>query len=59
MKNFTISKIYELGTKLGLNKLDMDIVLVNSNAETEQASFSIGPCWYPGNRYGAISFKDF
>ena len=57
MNNITTPEIYKLGNKLGLNKIDIDIVLVNSN--NEQTSFSIGPGWYPGGRYGAISIKEF
>lgn len=57
MKNHTKTEIYGLGNKLGLNNTDIENILVNSNPE--QVSFSAGPCWYPGGRYGTISIKDF
>lgn len=57
MKTIETAEIYELGNKIGLSKKDINIVLLNSN--TEQASYSIGPGWYPGLRYGALSIKEF
>ena len=57
MKNIETLEIYELGNKLGLSKIEIDSVLLNSNAE--QAFYSIGPSWYPGLRYGALSINDF
>ena len=57
MKTIETAEIYELGNKIGLSKKDINIILLNSN--TEQASYSIGPGWYPGLRYGALSIKEF
>ena len=57
MKNTITPEIYKLGKKLGLNKMDINIVLVNTN--NKQTSLSLGPPWYPGNRYGVISIKKF
>ena len=57
MKNIETLDIYELGNKLGLSNIEIKSILLNPNAK--QASYSIGPGWYPGLRYGAISIKDF
>lgn len=53
-----IENLFKLYEKLGLNKKDFNDILKNSNNRKEQLSFSIGPSWYPGNRYGSICIND-
>ena len=50
-------EFYKLGKKLGLNKKDIDQVLNDMPPDFEHASFSIGPPFYGGGRYGTISLK--
>ena len=52
-------KLYKLIYKVGLNKKDFDNILKNSNNSNEHLSYSIGPPWYPGTKYGTISVNDF
>ena len=59
MKQDIIFKIYKLGNKLGLNKNEINIMVDKQDFIQEQTSFSFGPSWYPGNRYGTISIHDF
>ena len=59
MNNISISQVYKLGNKLGLNKNDVDFVLENPHADIEKAYSSIGPPIYPGTRYGSISITEF
>ena len=49
--------LYKLCKKLNIIKY-MN-TLKNSNNIKENSSFSIGPPWYPGSKYGTISVKDF
>lgn len=51
-------KLYKLGEKLGLAKKDFDDILKYTVSRKEQPSFSIGPPWYPGTKYGTISIND-
>ena len=56
--NSTIeNKIYEIGKTLGLKKNDINFIF--NPSVSKQASLSLGPIWYPGSRYGAISIKEF
>ena len=41
---------------LGIGNKD---ILNSFNSRTEQPSFSVGPSWYPGAKYGTISINDF
>jgi len=57
MNNNFKHEIKQLGKMLGLDKNDINLVL--NSTTNEPTSFSIGPSWYPGLRYGVISIKDF
>lgn len=59
MEQYIISKIHKLGSKLGLNKNEIDTMINKQEFIQEQTSFSFGPPFYPGNRYGTISIKEF
>jgi len=58
-KRTTKENLYKLGEKLGLAKKDFDDILKNTDSRKEQSSFSVGPPWYPGTKYGTISINDF
>ena len=49
-------KLYQLGSKLGLKKEDVDEVIINTSGN-EQPSFPTDI--YGTGRYGTISIKDF
>jgi len=51
--------VYNLGNQLGLNKNEINSLIVKTNSETEQSLISMGPIIYPGTHYGTISIKDF
>lgn len=56
--NYNIkNKIIQLGITVGLKKSDINLIL--NTSVTDQTSFSLGPPWYPGSRYGAVSIKEF
>jgi hypothetical protein len=57
MNNNFKNQIKQLGKMLGLNNNDINIAL--NNKISEHTSYSMGPNWYPGCRYGTISIKDF
>jgi len=57
MKN--INKTYKIGQMVGLNKKEIDEVLINIVNRKEQPSFSIGSPCYGGMLYGIVSIKDF
>lgn len=59
MKKDTKFKIYKLGNKLGLSKDELNIIMNEQNIFSEKSSFSNGPNWYPGGRYGTISINEF
>lgn len=59
MEKDTKCKIYELGSKLGLNKNEINIIMNEQNIFSEKSSFSNGPNWYSGGRYGTISINEF
>ena len=59
MKNEKVYNIYLYGKKLGLNKKDIDSIILNSNKNLEKVNFSHGPNWYPGGHYGVISINEF
>jgi hypothetical protein len=44
---------------VGLNKKEIDEVIINIANRKEQPSFSIGNPCYGGMLYGNVSFKDF
>lgn len=48
MEKDTKCKIYELGSKLGLNKNEINIIMNEQNIFSEKSSFSNGPNWYSG-----------
>ena len=58
MKNNNITKVYEIGYMLGLNKKDMKSILNDTPSRNEQYYLSDGPP-YPCSFYGTISIKDF
>jgi hypothetical protein len=48
-----------LREKLGLVKEDFDDIFCYESGLKEHSSFSIGPPWYPGTKYGTISIDVF
>jgi len=54
-----MNRIYSLGKRIGLNKKDIDNVIMNSGKKLEQVNFSYGPYEYHGGRYGTVSLNDF
>lgn len=63
MKNKVGYDIYKLGSRLGLNKKDLDLVLRNQAVGQKQSSYSMvsGPYEPPywASFYGTISIRDF
>ena len=58
MRNDTKCNIYLLVDKLGLNPNEINKIM-NKKVVSEQISFSNGPPWYPGGKYGTISINEF
>ena len=52
------NKIYGIGSKIGLNTKDLNLI-INDMDSTSKVSYSSGPPGYPGGRYGTVSTKDF
>jgi len=52
-------KFYISAKMLGLDKKEIDAILNDTSAITEQTSFSSGPFQYPGGRYGTVSIEVF
>lgn len=50
--------IYELGANIGLNLIDIKIILNETSQITESASNKLGPEPYIGGFYGTVSIKD-
>jgi hypothetical protein len=57
MKNY--KDFYKLINQVGLNKKDFDDFLKNPNKNNKHLSYSVGPPFYPGTKYGTISVNDF
>lgn len=57
MKNY--EELYKLINQVGLNKKDFDDFLKNLNKSNKHLSYSVGPPFYPGTKYGTISVIDF
>ena len=55
-KNQIENNLFRIGRMLDIRKED---ILNFNNNRKEQPSFSIGPAWYPGAKYGTISINDF
>ena len=52
-------ELIKFGKKLGLNKKDIDNMLIEADPRNEQTSFSLGPPWYCGGYYGTVSINEF
>ena len=50
--------IYELGADIGLNLIDIKIILNETSQITESSSSKLGPKPYIGGFYGTISIKE-
>jgi len=59
MKKDIIYQIFNLGSQLGLNKNEIKNIIHKQESIKDQISFSSGPPFYPGGRYGTISIKEF
>ena len=55
-RNQIDNKLLRISRMLDLRNEDVLSIL---NNRKEQISFSIGPIWYPGTKYGTISIDDF
>ncbi len=54
-----MEEFYKFAKVLGLSKKEIDVVLNSMSTRNEQPSFSLGPPFYPGGRYGTVSINDF
>ncbi|UCF49089.1 MAG: hypothetical protein JSU91_04885 [Thermoplasmatales archaeon] len=57
--NIKWRKIYELTRLLGLNSIDVEILITDKKQSCKQVCLTDGPPNYLSTMYGTISIKDF